>query len=105
MSGPIVGRSARWGLIVLGTALTLAISYVAQRLAQAAQGGPSPLDVIAQAHIPLYWRVYLALLHAAIGGAAASLVPSAAAQAVLARAPLVVPPIALILCALALAVP
>lgn len=45
-----------------------ALSYTVQRLVDAAQEGPGYASVLAQAHIPYYWRCDLALLHACLAG-------------------------------------
>jgi hypothetical protein len=60
------GRSARWGLAISLAATTFVASYGLQRLWARAAGEVSWTDVIAQAHVPFYWRVGVAALHAAI---------------------------------------
>lgn len=45
-------------------AATFILSYVGQRLWALSDGNPA--DVIAEAHIPLYWRAALASVHAAV---------------------------------------
>jgi len=105
MSGPLVGRSARLGTIALAAALGLALSYIVQRLASAIAGEPAALDVIAQTHIPMFFRVALGFVHAAVLGGLAALLPERACITALGVAPYAVPAIAALLAALALWVP
>lgn len=85
---PVDHRSC---LAALVFGVVFALSYAAQRLASAWGGEVNPELVFATEHIPYYWRCGLALLHAlAVALLVQFLVPTHRAEALLARAPLVV---------------
>ena len=105
MSRPVIGSSARLGAVALAAGVGLAVSYVAQRLFAAFTGEPDPLDVLAQAHIPMFFRVALGAVHAAVLASLTALLPESACAAALRATPYAVPVLAVVLAALALLVP
>lgn len=75
----------RWNAAhVLGAlvgAATLGVSYVVQRLASAWFGEVNPKLILATEHIPFFWRLTLAGVHALTAGAVvATLVDEARAE-------------------------
>ncbi|MCB9665738.1 MAG: hypothetical protein H6732_16640 [Alphaproteobacteria bacterium] len=89
------------GLAAAAAGLAGALSYTVQRLVDAAQEGPAPGALIAQEHIPYYWRCGAALLHALVVALVVGTVATPeAAQRWLARAWLV--PVVALPCLVAL---
>ncbi len=101
-----VGRSAAAGLGVTLAATTFATSYALQRLASALVGEPAWTTIVYQEHVPYYWRVGVAALHALIVGVAVGLgVREERAAWLLQWTPLLVPLVTLPLALAMVAVP
>lgn len=91
-----------WGLAVAVASVIFCVSYAAQRLFSFAMGEPAPGTVIQIGHTPYYWRLIIAVLHAAISLAFAKLaIDDHRAEDILRFAPMWVPcvvlPLALLL--------
>jgi hypothetical protein len=100
------GTSARSGLAALAFGLLSSAAYVALRIAAAWAGEAAPGAVLGSAHVPYFWRVGLAVF---VGGMAASIAGLGAdeeeARRWLGRGAVLALPTAVVLVALALAVP
>lgn len=74
--GSTAGGDARagWARAATWAGLVFVLSYVAQRLGAAAFETPTP-GAVAVVHIPFFWRVGVAALHAACAACVAPFVP------------------------------